>query len=173
MPRVDALRPAAAASASVGTVTATTRSPCVGHHERATAAGSAASEPGDREAIAVEGAGRGPAVDGGQEHGGVVVDLEPERVRSGRGPRAPDGGAGLALELEQQRHRRPPVDRRARRPAQLGQGGVELGSGAALGRMAQAACSNSSSSLGVHQRSLPRSSRRRAMMLRWISAVPP
>ena len=82
------------------------------------------------------------------------------------------GGAGLALEGEQQRHRRPPVDLERVGPAQLGQGGVERGAGVALGGVAEAPLEQLQL-LAVHQRSLPRSSRRRAMMLRWISALPP
>ena len=78
-----------------------------------------------------------------------------------------------ALELEQRGDRGLGVHARASLPAQLGERGVErrrrswssvacwrpVGEQLALG--------------GVHHRSVPRSRRRRAMMLRWISALPP
>ncbi len=57
-------------------------------------------------------------------------------------------------------------------PAELVEGRVEGRAGVLVDGVAQASLEQLEV-LAVHQRSLPRSSRRRAMMLRWISALPP
>ena len=79
---------------------------------------------------------------------------------------------GTPLKLEEHRHRNAPVDLQRVTPTQLTEGHVELLPALALGCAAQAPLEELA--LGaVHHRSVPRSSRRRAMMLRWISALPP
>ncbi len=77
-----------------------------------------------------------------------------------------------ALELEEGRHRRVRVVGERVAPAQFVEIGVELSSGVTLCRRAEAALEQLEVG-AVDHRSSPRSSRRRAMMLRWISALPP
>ena len=57
-------------------------------------------------------------------------------------------------------------------PAELVEGGVERVAGVAAVAWPQA-LGEQLAVVGVHQRSVPRSSSRRATMLRWISALPP
>ena len=64
------------------------------------------------------------------------------------------------------------VERERVVPAELRDRGVERLAGVLLGGEAQAALEQFEV-FAVDHRSFPRSSRRRAMMLRWISALPP
>ncbi len=57
-------------------------------------------------------------------------------------------------------------------PSQLVEGDIEGGT-RLLGRGLSEAPLEQAALLAVHQRSSPRSRRRRAMMFRWISALPP
>ena len=85
---------------------------------------------------------------------------------------AEDDGGGGALEGEEGGDRLPRVVRQGVGPAQLEQGGIERRAGVRLDGVAQAPLERVPLR-AVHQRSVPRSSSRRAMMFRWISAVPP
>ena len=82
------------------------------------------------------------------------------------------GGVGHSLQLEERRHRCSPVDPQCVPPPELVEGVVEGLAGMARARLLQAG-PEKLELLAVHQASAPRSSRRRATMLRWISALPP
>ena len=77
-----------------------------------------------------------------------------------------------ALVLEDGGDRRGRIGREGVLPAQLGQRGVEVGT-RRRGRGVLDALGEELALLLVHHRSGPRSRRRRATMLRWISALPP
>jgi hypothetical protein len=129
------------------------------------------AEPGDREPRIVEPAGHRPPAERRQHDGRRQSDLEPQRgaqdvvERGGRDVRG-------ALELEQDRHGGAPVDGERVLPAELVERGVERRAGVLRGGVAEAALEEVEVG-AVHQRSFPRSRSRRAMMLRWISALPP
>ena len=77
-----------------------------------------------------------------------------------------------ALEQKEGRHRRLRVQRESLVPPELEEGGVERLT--AVGRDGMLQAPLEENAVGrVHHRSGPRSRSRRAMMFRWISAVPP
>ena len=80
--------------------------------------------------------------------------------------------AALELEQESTTAARGSIGQRVQ-PAELGERGVERRTRVRLGRVARGFARRARRSVAVHQRSFPRSSSRRAMMLRWISALPP
>ena len=113
-------------------------------------------------------AGRVGAAEGGQDHG---VGMRAEGFGEDPVERG-GGGVGEALVLEQEGDGGLRVDGQGVAPAQLVERGVEVVAGVRGGGVAQAPVEELAV-LGVHHRSLPRSRRRLAMMLRWISALPP
>jgi hypothetical protein len=78
----------------------------------------------------------------------------------------------FTLELEQPRHRRSLIERERVVPPQLPQRDVQRLARVLLRCIAEAAFEQLEV-VPFDHRSFPRSSNRRAMMLRWISAVPP
>ena len=81
-------------------------------------------------------------------------------------------GVVRPLEFEQDRYRVALVDRERVAPTEVDERGVESGPGVHRGRVADAA-GEERADVSIHYRSSPRSRSRRAMMLRWISEVPP
>ncbi len=145
---------------------------CLGDHDGGVAAGQRrGGEPADGEAGAVEPARRARGPERRQHEPGRVGDVQPEGAREHPVERG-RGAVARALHLEEDGHRRPGVLRQRVGPPERVERRIERRAGVRLHGVAQAPLEQRA--LGaVHQRSLPRSSSRRAMMLRWISAVPP
>jgi hypothetical protein len=121
--------------------------------------------------VALELRGWSRVADRRQHHRGVAVELDPER----EGDHAVErrrGDARLALQFEEPGDRSARIEGQRVVPPELGDRGVELGAGVLLGRSAQAALEQLEVVILDH-RSFPSSSNLRAMMLRWISELPP
>ena len=140
------------------------------HEQRRSVADRTEDEAVDAEAIAVDPTGC-VAATGRREHHGARRRVEPEALQH-HGAERTGRGSGPALLLERQRHGVGPVARQGVVPTELAERLVERGARRRRHDVRQAPLEQLAV-LGVHQRSSPRSSRRRAMMLRWISALPP
>jgi len=112
-------------------------------------------------------AGRVPTPEAREHHGGVHSQRAGEDdVKGGR------RGVGPPLLLEQRRHHSLAVGLQGVPPPELVEGVVERLAGVAGACLGKAG-PKELELLAVHYASAPRSSRRRATMLRWISALPP
>jgi hypothetical protein len=143
-----------------------------GDHHRPVAPGQAPeSRAAHGDALTGDRPRRVDAAQPGQHDGGAGGRVEPQG-RQHDGVEGRRRGAGRPLPLEEQRHGGPWVVGQGVAPPQVVEGGVEGRSGVVAGGGLQAG-GEQPALVGVHQRSAPRSSRRRATMLRWISALPP
>ncbi len=147
--------------------------PCTrrGHDHRPTSAADIGrARAPDHHRLSLQTTGRLARTERGQ-HRDHRFGGDPERIRD-HDVECGAGRVGTAQHLEEDRDRRAPVGRQRITPSELLEGVVECLPRARRGGVSKALSEDMELALVDHA-SAPRSRRRRATMLRWISMVPP
>jgi hypothetical protein len=143
-----------------------------GHHPSSGAVGQRRRpDAADHDGASDDPAGGEPFTERGQHRADRRAPLQPQ-AGAEHGVECRGVGVGPAELFEQGRHRHGGIHRQRLVPSDLVKGAIEGGAAGGFAGVPKGPLEQPPV-VRVHHRSDPRSRRRRAMMFRWISAVPP